>query len=72
MVKFVKVMQTNELKEGQMRSVAIQGQEILLARVNGRFYAANNICPHMGGNLSQGILRGTVVTCPRHHSQFDL
>ena len=26
----------------------------------------------MGGNLSQGTLEGTVVTCPRHHSQFDI
>ncbi|MEN4019846.1 MAG: Rieske (2Fe-2S) protein [Methanobacterium sp.] len=26
----------------------------------------------MGGNLSKGKLKGTVVTCPWHHSQFDL
>jgi len=26
----------------------------------------------MGGNLSQGTLEGTILTCPRHHSQFDL
>ncbi len=26
----------------------------------------------MGENLSQGKLEGTVVTCPRHGSQFDL
>jgi 3-phenylpropionate/trans-cinnamate dioxygenase ferredoxin subunit len=26
----------------------------------------------MGGNLSQGKLEGTVVTCPKHYSQFDL
>jgi 3-phenylpropionate/trans-cinnamate dioxygenase ferredoxin subunit len=26
----------------------------------------------MGGSLSEGKLEKTVVTCPRHHSQFDL
>ena len=26
----------------------------------------------MGGTLSQGKLEGTVVTCPRHGSQFEL
>ncbi len=26
----------------------------------------------MGGDLSLGKLEGTVITCPRHHSQFDL
>jgi 3-phenylpropionate/trans-cinnamate dioxygenase ferredoxin subunit len=36
------------------------------------FYAVDNRCPHMGGDLSQGKLEKTIVTCPRHHSQFDL
>jgi 3-phenylpropionate/trans-cinnamate dioxygenase ferredoxin subunit len=26
----------------------------------------------MGGDLSRGTLEGTVVTCPRHGSQFDV
>ncbi|MDP2932456.1 MAG: Rieske 2Fe-2S domain-containing protein, partial [Chloroflexota bacterium] len=63
---------TDELKDGAMKSVKVEGREILLARVGDRYYAANNRCPHMGGNLSQGKLTGTVVTCPRHGSQFDL
>lgn len=37
-----------------------------------KYHAADNRCPHMGENLSQGKLEGTVVTCPRHGSQFDL
>jgi 3-phenylpropionate/trans-cinnamate dioxygenase ferredoxin subunit len=44
----------------------------MLARVGQKVYAAQNWCPHLGGNLSKGTLEGTVVTCPRHHSQFDL
>ncbi|HXZ95075.1 MAG TPA: Rieske 2Fe-2S domain-containing protein, partial [Dehalococcoidia bacterium] len=47
-------------------------REILLARVGDTFYAADNRCPHMGGSLSEGKLEKTIVTCPRHHSQFDL
>jgi 3-phenylpropionate/trans-cinnamate dioxygenase ferredoxin subunit len=26
----------------------------------------------MGGDLSKGTLKGTIVTCPRHRAQFDL
>jgi len=29
-------------------------------------------CPHNGGPLSEGLVRGTVVTCPWHWSSFDL
>jgi len=69
---FVPVAKTSELKNGGMKQVNIQGHEILIAQVGGKYYAADNRCLHMGGNLSQGKLEGTVVTCPRHGSQFDL
>ena len=55
-----------------MKEVSVQGQGILLAYVNGKYYATAGRCPHMGGNLSRGKLEGIVVTCPLHKSQFDL
>lgn len=69
---FVEVATTEELKDGTMKMARVNGYEILLARIGENYYSAENRCPHMGGNLSQGTLEGTVVTCPRHHSQFDL
>lgn len=55
-----------------MKRVEVPGREILLARAGDSYYAVGNRCPHMKGDLSQGKLEGTVVTCPRHYSQFDL
>jgi 3-phenylpropionate/trans-cinnamate dioxygenase ferredoxin subunit len=72
MNEFVEVPGGNELKSGQMKMFNLGKREILLARVGDAFYAADNRCPHMGGILSQGKLEKTIVTCPRHHSQFDL
>jgi len=72
MGKFSEVSKTGELKDGAMKMVNVAGQEILLARVGDKYYAVDNRCPHMGGKLSQGKLEGTVVTCPRHGSRFDL
>ena len=69
---FVEVGRSGELAEGAMIEVVAEGRKILLARVGGRYYAADNRCPHMGGRLSDGKLEGLVVTCPRHGSQFDL
>ncbi len=69
---FVEASKVDELKEGTMKVVSAAGCEILVARVGDNHYAADNRCPHMGGNLSQGRLEGTMVTCPRHGSQFDL
>jgi 3-phenylpropionate/trans-cinnamate dioxygenase ferredoxin subunit len=68
----VEMSTVDELKDGTMKMVNIEGHEYLLARVGDNYYCTDNRCPHMGGNLSKGVLEGTVVTCPRHHSQFDL
>ena len=72
MAEYVEVLKTGDLKPGQMKSVDIKGREILVAKVENKFYAAQARCPHMAGKLAQGKLEGTVVTCPRHASQFDL
>lgn len=72
MAEFVEVSGKQEIPSGQMKMVRVAGREILLARVGDDFYAADDRCPHMGGHLSQGTLEKTTVTCPRHHSQFDL
>jgi len=72
MGNFVEAAKTAEFEDGTMKKVLAQGQEILLARVGDSFYATDNLCPHLKGNLSAGKLEGTVVTCPRHGSQFDL
>ncbi|NWF77262.1 MAG: Rieske 2Fe-2S domain-containing protein [Chloroflexi bacterium] len=72
MGQFIEVSKIDELKDGTMKMVRIAGREILLARVGDKYYATDNRCPHMKGDLSQGRLEGTVVTCPRHGSQFDI
>jgi 3-phenylpropionate/trans-cinnamate dioxygenase ferredoxin subunit len=70
--EFTEVSKIDELKSGTMKAVNVEGRQVLLARVDDKYYAVDNVCPHMKGNLSQGKLEGTVVTCPVHGSQFDI
>jgi 3-phenylpropionate/trans-cinnamate dioxygenase ferredoxin subunit len=72
MGKFVEAAKEGDVADGGMKEVVAEGQKILLAKVGGRYYAADGRCPHMGASLADGKLEGTVVTCPRHGSQFDL
>ena len=69
---FEKVAETNEIPPGQMKAVKFGAEEILLANVNGTYYATGNVCTHMGGNLSKGSLQGNTVICPKHKAQFDV
>ena len=72
MGKLTRLASTSDLTEGNMKKYQVQGIEILIARIEGKYYAAQNKCPHFGGDLSKGKLEGTRVTCPRHGSQFNL
>jgi 3-phenylpropionate/trans-cinnamate dioxygenase ferredoxin subunit len=72
MSNFIEAGKVSEFEDGTIKKVQAQGQEILLARIKDEFYAVSNRCPHLGGDLSEGKLAGTIITCPRHGSQFDL
>jgi nitrite reductase/ring-hydroxylating ferredoxin subunit len=43
--------------------VEIDGKEILIANIDGKFYAINDRCGHMNALLSMGNLAENVVTC---------
>ena len=72
MVAPVVIGNAGDLADGDMKAVSVEGRDVLLARAGERYFAAADRCPHLGGRLSEGRLEGTVVTCPRHGSQFDL
>lgn len=70
--KSVDVAAANTLPAGSMQAFDVEGKKVLLANVDGMIYAINAICTHAGGDLSKGKLEGKIVTCPRHHSTFDV
>jgi 3-phenylpropionate/trans-cinnamate dioxygenase ferredoxin component len=72
MGEYIKAGNISEFSDGTKKKVTIQDREILLARIGDKYYAINNRCPHLGGDLSAGTLQGNVITCPRHGSQFDV
>jgi nitrite reductase (NADH) small subunit len=66
------VCRVSELVEGQGRVVEVDGLEIAVFLVGDRVYALENACPHRGGPLAFGDVRGTTVHCPLHAWPFDL
>jgi nitrite reductase/ring-hydroxylating ferredoxin subunit len=55
-----------------MKAVKLEGKEILIVNMSGNYYAIGNRCTHAGGDLSQGVLEGNIVICPKHHAKFDV
>ncbi len=69
---FIKLASTNDAKPNSMMGVTVNDKKILLANVNGSYYAIDNVCTHRGCQLSKGKLQGETVVCPCHGSTFDL
>jgi 3-phenylpropionate/trans-cinnamate dioxygenase ferredoxin subunit len=68
----VRVAKTSEIPQGQMKAFKLEEKEILIANVNGNYYAIANRCTHKNGDLSKGSLEGNIVTCPVHGARFDV
>ena len=45
---------------------------ILIVSDQGRVYAFDNRCPHMGFPLDRGSVEDGILTCHWHHARFDL
>jgi nitrite reductase/ring-hydroxylating ferredoxin subunit len=67
---FVRVATAAEVPEGAMR-VVCDGLAVV-ARVEGRLHAFGNACPHAGGALGEGLLKGCIVKCPWHAGRWDV
>lgn len=67
-----KIAELWEIIPGQMKVVKLGAKNVLVANVNGKYYAMGNICTHRKGDLSKGTLVENVVTCPKHKATFDV
>jgi nitrite reductase/ring-hydroxylating ferredoxin subunit len=70
MPDFEVVTQASEVPPGAYLEFEVGGKEIIVANLEGRFFAFTAICSHMDGPLVQGALAGGVITCPWHFSEF--
>jgi nitrite reductase/ring-hydroxylating ferredoxin subunit len=68
----VRVAGASEIQEGKMKKVTLDGNELIIVNVAGKYYAVSGMCTHFGGDLSEGVLEGKVVTCPNHKASFDV
>ena len=69
---FTKVADVGELSPGDMKSVEVGNDQILLINHEGNIYACDDICSHAYASLSEGDLAGEEIECPLHGSAFNV
>ncbi|MCW8129115.1 MAG: Rieske (2Fe-2S) protein [Planctomycetota bacterium] len=61
-----------DVKEGSYKLVHFEHTPVAIFRQNGKLFAIDNRCPHMGFPLCKGEIHEGIVVCPWHHWKFDL
>jgi len=62
---------TSDIPLGKIIKVESEGKDILVANVDGNYFAMDDTCTHQGAGLSEGSIEGSTVTCPWHGSTWD-
>ena len=69
---FVPVTRASTLAPGTMTWVVIDRERVVIANVEGVYYALRDTCGHRGAPLSKGRLAGHEIECPLHFARFDV
>jgi nitrite reductase/ring-hydroxylating ferredoxin subunit len=73
MSRRIDLLGADELPEGEMQMVWVDGSDaVLVVHVNGEFHALQGTCSHEYFELDRGFLTAGTLTCPLHMSRFDL
>jgi nitrite reductase/ring-hydroxylating ferredoxin subunit len=70
--QFVDIAKVDEIPVGKMKHIEVNGKEIMIVNMNGKFYALDDRCAHMNAPLSMGNITENIITCPFHGARFDV
>jgi 3-phenylpropionate/trans-cinnamate dioxygenase ferredoxin subunit len=68
----IPVAKASEIRPGSFRKVDAAGRTLIVANVDGTFYAVEDLCSHEDYPLSYGCLDGDRIKCSLHGSRFSL
>ena len=66
------VATVGEIPEGEGRPFVVGGRPLAVFLDGGMYYAVDDVCPHKGLPLHDGIVCERSVTCLAHDWRFDL
>ena len=68
----VVVGKTSDIEEGKLVHITAGGKELVVTKLEGNYYAIDDICTHAGAELHEGELNNSELTCPWHGAKWDI
>ncbi|MFA6162843.1 MAG: non-heme iron oxygenase ferredoxin subunit [Methylobacter sp.] len=70
MSDWVDAVNEDELENGGNVVVDVDGTDVAVFKIDGAFYAIEDVCTHDGAEIASGVLEGDEIICPRHGARF--
>jgi len=70
MSDWVDVAAAEAIAEGEYVVVDVDGTDVAVFKIDGQFYAIEDVCTHDGAEIASGELQGDEIVCPRHGARF--
>jgi nitrite reductase (NADH) small subunit len=69
---WVEVCAEDDVPHLEGRRVVVNGFYVAVFSTEEGFFATGEVCPHMGGPLSDGNIAATTVSCPLHGRKIEM
>ena len=66
------VASTEDIDEEDVLQVRLGDLLLAIYNLDGEFFATSDICTHEAICLSEGVVVGDIIECPRHQGRFHI
>lgn len=72
MSQWIEAARVGEIEDRKCKAVSLNGSPVALFNLDGEYYALEDVCTHLGRDLSSGWVEGDRAVCPWHLAEFSI
>lgn len=70
--KWIEAGKESEFTDCDRKQLFVDGKDILVLKIGGRYHAIHNVCTHAFALMVGGEVEGYEIECPLHGARFDI
>ncbi len=63
---------SDDIAENSFKKITLNKEELVIGKINNKWFAFNNVCPHRGASLSKGSLNDDKIVCYMHGYEYNV
>jgi len=72
MPQWLEAARLGEIANRECKAITVNGSAVALFNLEGEYFAIEDLCTHLGSDLSSGWLEGDRAVCPWHLAEFSI